>query len=124
MKLKTLRAPRAAVARRDRYDDAGVVATLAVAMVIAAPGLALASGDIVRGEQIYRNCGACHSPGRNGNGPMLDGVLGRKAGTVAGYEYSAALKKLDIVWNGETLDMWLGDPEAHAPRNKMVYRIE
>jgi len=124
MKLKPLRAQRAAVARPDRSDGVGFVATLGVAMVIAAPGLAFASGDVVRGEQIYRNCNACHSPGKNGNGPMLDGIFGRKAGSVASYEYSAALKKLDIVWNSETLEMWLANPQAHAPWNKMYYRIE
>jgi cytochrome c len=123
MKLKSSRMQRAVVARIDGFSRAAVISTLAATMTIAASGSGFASGDAVRGESLYRICMACHPSDKNGIGPMHDGVFGSNAGSVVGYDYSAALKNSGIVWDSESLDAWLADPQALVPRNRMSYRI-
>lgn len=70
-------------------------------------------------------CSSCHAvvPGRSGSGPNLAGVYGRKAGTLPGYPYSAALKGSGIVWDRERLDRWLEAPMTMVPGTKMVLGI-
>jgi cytochrome c len=74
-------------------------------------------------RQFARKCSVCHTltPGdRNRAGPTLHGVLGRKAGAVAGYPYSAALKASAIVWNEETIGKLLDlGPDEFTPGSKM-----
>jgi cytochrome c len=98
----------------------------------AALGAAMASegqaqtvqGDAARGAQIYaRVCSACHSPDQNRIGPMHRGVYGRRAGRAPGFRYSAALARLNVVWNGRTLDRWLADPTRTAPGTAMGVRV-
>jgi nitrite reductase (NO-forming) len=81
------------------------------------------SGDASAGRLVFRKCQACHSiePGKNMLGPSLAGVIGRKAGTEAGYNYSPAMKSADIVWNPQTLDQYLSDPAKVVPGNKMPF---
>jgi cytochrome c len=79
-------------------------------------------GNSVRGADIYEaKCGACHSLDANRIGPKHRGVFGRKSGTVPGFHYSAALKKLNVVWNAQTLDRWLQNPAAMARGTAMGY---
>jgi cytochrome c len=59
-------------------------------------------------------------PGKNGIGPTLHGLFGRKAGTVPGYAYSSALKNANLVWNEDSLKRYLADPKAFVPGTKMV----
>lgn len=81
-------------------------------------------GDPARGAALYKaNCGSCHALDANRVGPAHRGVYGRKAGSVAGYAYSAALKKAHIVWNAATLDRWLQNPGALVPGTRMVFRL-
>jgi nitrite reductase (NO-forming) len=82
-----------------------------------------AKGDASAGRLVFRKCQACHSiePGKNMLGPSLAGVIGRKAGTEAGYTYSPAMKSADIVWSPETLDKYLTDPAKLVPGNKMPF---
>jgi cytochrome c len=70
-------------------------------------------------------CGSCHavSPGRQGAGPNLAGVWGRKAGSLPDYPYSDALKSSGIVWNAQTLDIWLTAPMKMVPGTKMVIGV-
>ncbi|HVT50987.1 MAG TPA: cytochrome c family protein [Dongiaceae bacterium] len=85
---------------------------------------AFADGDAAHGRQIYESrCIACHSPDANRVGPMHRGVFGRKAGSVAGYTYSNALKQAAIVWNDQTLDRWLSNPQGFIPGQKMNFRV-
>jgi len=56
-------------------------------------------------------------------GPRLRGTFGRKAGTLDGYPFSDALKESRIVWNAETLDRWLADPDQLVPGNEMSFRV-
>lgn len=80
-------------------------------------------GDPVRGKQVYgRRCSGCHTLIRNGEGPRHLRVFGSRAGSVADYDYSDALKRSGITWNEATLDRWLTDPEAMVPGNSMGYR--
>jgi nitrite reductase (NO-forming) len=95
----------------------------------AAPNAAPASdatattGDASAGRLVFRKCQACHSiePGKNMLGPSLAGIIGRKAGTEAGYNYSPAMKSADIVWSLQTLDQYLSDPAKVVPGNKMPF---
>ena len=92
-------------------------------ILTAACGTGSAAGDAARGKTIYESCMACHSLDKNAVGPMHHGVFGRKAGTVAGYDYSLALKKAGLVWDGGTLDKWLIDPQALVPGTKMIFKL-
>lgn len=85
---------------------------------------AQAAGDAKRGKELYENrCIACHSIDHSVVGPAHKGVFGRRAGQVAGYDYSAALKKSKLVWNEKTLDNWLANPEKTIPGQKMGYSV-
>lgn len=80
--------------------------------------------DAQRGETLYSaRCGACHALDEHGAGPRHRGILGRRAGSEAGYAYSAALRASNIAWTAATLDRWLSDPSALVPGNKMVVRL-
>jgi nitrite reductase (NO-forming) len=65
----------------------------------------------------------CHSlePGKNILGPSLAGIVGRKAGAEPSYSYSAAMKQENIVWDANTLDRYLADPQKMIPGNKMPF---
>lgn len=71
----------------------------------------------------FAQCAACHSvqPGTMGIGPSLHGVTGRKAGALAGFAYSAALKNSGLIWDAATLDKWLEAPMTTVPGSKMSY---
>jgi cytochrome c len=95
------------------------------AALLAAPALAGSlHGDPERGEQIYQACTDCHSLDKKDVGPRHRGVFGRPAASLPDYDYSDALKSLKIVWNEETLDKWLTDPQAMAPGAKMAFHLE
>ena len=67
-------------------------------------------------DEFFSACGGCHSFECNRSGaPKLGGVIGRKAGTVAGFQYSRHMKKSDVTWTLETLDAFLAEPEAVVP---------
>lgn len=86
--------------------------------------LAYASGDAVNGKQVYAaRCMACHSIDENLAGPAHRGVVGRKAGSAAGFDYSPALKKSKVIWNEGTLNKWLTNPEKFIPGQNMGVSI-
>lgn len=72
-----------------------------------------------------RRCGSCHSleSGQNRTGPHLSGVIGRKAGSVEGARYSAALRESGIVWEGGTLDTFLAAPRQMVPGTSMTVGV-
>ncbi len=82
---------------------------------------AAGNGDPVRGEIIYGRCAACHSLNYNRTGPLHCGIVGRMAGTVSGFGYSVAMQNANIVWNSETLDLFLESPIAMVPGTTMGY---
>ncbi|MGH6637324.1 MAG: c-type cytochrome [Polaromonas sp.] len=79
------------------------------------------NGNVARGEQIYTRCFACHALAQDRTGPRHCGLFGRKAGTVAGFEYSSAMKKSGIVWNEKTLNGFLANPVKTVPGTAMGY---
>jgi cytochrome c len=83
-----------------------------------------AAGNTAHGETLYKDCQNCHSIEKNDVGPMHKGVVGRAAGTVPGYDYSAALRNAKIVWTEENLDKWLTDPQAFIPETKMFFAVD
>ena len=90
----------------------------------AATAPARADGDPEAGKQVFKKCHACHNVGegaKNAIGPELNGVVGRKAGTVEGYNYSEANKGSGIAWDVATLDDYLKDPKAKVPGTKMAF---
>jgi cytochrome c len=95
-----------------------------VVAAIAATDPARAEGDWARGQQLYeQRCFACHSLDANRVGPMHRGVYGRKAGSVAGYNYSPAVRNAAIVWDQTTLDKWLTNPQDLIPGQRMNFRV-
>jgi cytochrome c len=85
------------------------------------PGL---SGDPTKGKALYQACQACHSIEDNDLGPRHRGVVGRRAGSVADYNYSLALKNSGLTWDSSTLDRWLINPSALVPGTKMFFKID
>lgn len=85
--------------------------------------LASLTADPVHGKAIFAQCQACHSaePGKNMIGPSLAGLVGRKAGTIAGYAYSNANKNSGITWTAEKLFQYLEKPQRVVPGTKMTY---
>jgi cytochrome c len=100
-------------------------ATAGLALLIAWTAVVMAQSTVSPGKAVFeKRCGGCHSVDRDKEGPRLGGVVGRRAGSVAGFEYSDALKKSKITWNAETLDKWLTSTDSVAPGNDMTFRVE
>jgi cytochrome c len=96
----------------------------ATLLFVAFAPVAFAAGDGERGRDLYETrCIACHSIDADRIGPRHRGLIGRRAGSVAGFDYSPALRATTLVWNDATLDRWLADPEATIPGQKMNYRV-
>lgn len=95
----------------------------AVAFVLGTAGAARAA-DAARGQELYESrCGGCHSLDANRVGPAHRGVYGRKAGSVAGFAYSPAVKGSAVVWEEKTLVAWLANPQAVIPGQRMNFRV-
>jgi cytochrome c len=83
-----------------------------------------AEGDPARGKALFeKRCTGCHALTQNREGPQLQGVYGRTSGTVQNFEYSAALKKAQIVWDEKSLEKWLTDPDSFVPGNDMDFLV-
>ncbi len=92
-------------------------------LLVASTGLATAQ-DATAGEKTFLVCRACHQIGpnaKNAVGPVLNGVVGRKAGTYPDYQYSEANKNSGIVWTPEELDKYLTSPQTVVPHTKMIF---
>ena len=94
---------------------------IAAVLGILASGVVHAMGDARRGEELYVRCAACHSLAQDRVGPRHCGLLGRRAGIVPGFDYSAAMRKSGIVWNAESLDRFLANPMKVVPGTTMTY---
>ena len=101
------------------------VKVIGIAMVALAASVgAAAAQDAAAGEKVFAKCKICHQIGegaKNMVGPVLNGVVGRKAGTYEGYHYSDANKNSGITWDEATLKDYLKDPKAKVPGTKMVF---
>ena len=96
---------------------------LSAAALVAATGMAIAQ-DLAAGEQSYRKCLPCHSVGEDAKhkiGPVLNGLDGRKSGTIEGYNYSEANKKAEITWDEASFKDYIQNPMARVPGTKMAF---
>ena len=76
------------------------------------------------GQKLFeRRCGGCHSLDKDKEGPRLRGVYGRKAGSVPGFDYSAALKSAAVTWDDASLDKWLTDTGSVVKGNDMEFSV-
>lgn len=102
-----------------------VVLSLVTLALFAAP--AAAQGDAAMGQTTFKKCQACHAVGegaRNRVGPVLNGVIGRIAGTAPDYKYSAAMQDAGaggLVWTAETLKPYFAKPRDFIKGNKMAF---
>jgi len=101
---------------------------LPTVLLVAAIGLAAAcparAQDAATGADVFKSrCAICHSvaEGRNMVGPSLFGVVGRPAGTIPGYRYSAAMRNSGLTWDAATLDSYLTNPALVVPQTTMTY---
>ena len=97
---------------------------LFAALLLAAPALTSAAGDPAAGRKLFASCANCHAVGpgaRSAFGPHLNGLLGRPAGSLPGYSYSAGMKASRLVWTQATLTAFLREPSAVVPGTKMVF---
>jgi cytochrome c len=100
--------------------------SLSVTAAQAAPdAAALPSGDAAAGEDAFGTCHICHAttPGTNGVGPSLAGVVGRPSGSVSGYNYSPAMRAAHLTWDPTTLDRYLTNPQAAVHGAKMFVAV-
>ncbi len=96
---------------------------LSTAMLITGLSHAQAQ-DAAAGEKVFAQCRACHQMGENAKnavGPHLNGLFGRRAGSVEGYNYSPANKNSGITWDEAVFREYIQNPRAKIPGTKMVY---
>lgn len=109
----------------------GIMKQTALVVVLAAlaPAPAFASQEAEeRGAKVFRKCKSCHRVGdeaRHGVGPHLNGVFGRRAGSLDGFDYSEDMVRMGIdglVWDHEKLDIYLENPKNLVSRTRMNFR--
>src|SRR6516225_5926773 len=94
------------------------------AALVANSSVAGMAQDAQRGKTVFNVCLACHAIGpdaQNKIGPELNGLDGRKAGTVPNFAYSDANKNSGIVWNEATFEEYIKNPAAKVPGTKMIF---
>ncbi len=95
--------------------------------VLAGAATAQQAGNAEAGEDVFRKCRACHDVGpdaKNKVGPQLNGIIGRKSGTVEGFAYSDANKaagEKGLAWTEDEMFKYLEGPQAYMPKNKMAF---
>jgi cytochrome c len=94
------------------------------ALIFAASAPAVHAADPVAGEKVFKRCLACHMVGEDAKtrvGPVLNGLIGRKAGSYAGFKYTEANKNSGLVWDEATLAKYLKNPRATIPGTSMTF---
>ncbi|MBU3732088.1 MAG: cytochrome c family protein [Beijerinckiaceae bacterium] len=100
------------------------VSSLAAAAVLAFATTGASAQDAAAGEKVFLKCKVCHQIGegaKNGVGPVLNGLFGRKSGSVEGYSYSEANKNSGITWEPAVFAEYIKNPRAKIPGTKMVF---
>lgn len=95
--------------------------SVVVFLLVSTPLVRAADAD--KGKAVFEQCAACHSLDGSGDfdGPTLKGVIGRKAGALDDYRYSAAMRRSSVTWDAATLDQYVTDPQAFIPGNRMAF---
>jgi cytochrome c len=96
---------------------------LGLLLLTVSTGMAAAQ-DVAAGEQSFKKCLPCHAVGeeaKNKVGPVLNGLDGRKSGSIEGFTYTDANKNSGIVWNEAAFKEYIADPRAKIPGTKMVF---
>ena len=94
----------------------------ALAAALTMQGLVVqAAPDASRGERLYVRCMACHALAMDRVGPRHCGLIDRRAGSVAGFHYTAAMRKSGLVWDEKTLHRFLQHPLKVVPGSSMTY---
>jgi cytochrome c len=99
------------------------VITVAALTMLALTAPATAQ-SLENGEDVFKKCRACHAVGpsaKNMVGPLLNGLEGRKAGTIAGFNYTEANKSSGFTWDAATFAKYIKDPRGVIPGTKMVF---
>jgi cytochrome c len=110
-----------------RMDRKIGMALLLLAGLVPWSGATAADGNAQNGAEVFKKCRACHDVGPNAKnkvGPVLNGLFGRKAGTIPGFKYSDANKKAGEngwVWTEEKMMTYLEDPHDAMPGNRMAF---
>ena len=105
----------------------GLVSAAALVLGLIPAGASALEGDAKSGADVFKNCRACHEVGPDAKtklGPILNGIVGRKAGSIEGFTYSPANKKAGDegwVWTEENLLKYLANPREAMPGNRMAY---
>lgn len=100
-------------------------AALFAGMAIGAQAAETIKGDPKAGAVVFNQCRQCHHIGKgatNFYGPVLNGLIGRPAGTVPGYNYSEANKHSGKVWDVATLTSYLKQPQHDVPATYMTFK--
>ena len=101
---------------------AGLVPLMGGAILIAtAPSPAASQATATRAPAAFQQCATCHAieAGKNGIGPSLAGVYGRRSGTARGYSYSPGMQRAGKTWSEQELDVFLSDPGKAVPGTRM-----
>jgi len=100
------------------------LATAALLFLVMSGTNAAAAGNPANGKQLFARCAVCHkvdSAGSKSIGPNLFGVSGRKAGTLAGFNYSKAMASAGFTWSDDKLKAYIQNPRTVVPGNRMPY---
>ena len=100
-----------------------IVVSIAAALLLLQTGDASAQ-DAAAGEKVFNKCRACHQVGesaKNVVGPKLNGLFGRKAGSIDGFKYSDANRNSGVVWDEKVFTTYISDPKGAMPGNKMLF---
>lgn len=101
-----------------RFAIAAAISCLALVTF----GLPAAAQDVENGRKVFQMCLACH--GKDGPGPVLNGIFEKKIGSVEGFEYSEALEAANQkaqLWTEDALNQFLAAPQTYIPENKMAF---
>ncbi len=104
--------------------SAALLIGLGLAAAVASVAPAMAAGDAENGAKIFVKCKVCHAIGpdaKNKVGPIMNGLPGRKSGTVEGYSYTDANKNSGLTWDEATFKDYITNPKAKIPGTKMVF---
>jgi len=107
-----------------RYSAVVAAVTFLVCSAVSNLAYAQDAGDPAAGKTVFARCAICHKAAAgapNSVGPNLFGIVGRKAASVPGFEYSGPMKATGITWTDDKLSEWVAGPAKMVPGTKMAF---